>query len=623
MAEPTYNQFLDAWRAASEAERPAIEERYAAWRTTQRPDETAWNAGLRRAGLPSSMAVGALIRPMTNPTWGLGRILGGLNETPNSRAAAQERNAALARPAAAPTPPDVGDVFGLNLERAGGGERQGPQDTFNRMLGITAQAESGNRERDARGNLITSSAGAQGSMQVMPRTNTDPGFGVRPAADTSDAERARVGQDYLNAMLARYGNDPSKAWAAYNWGPGNLDRAIAQHGENWLQAAPDETKNYVASNVRQLRGAAGSTVDAGRAIGQGIFASIDPRTAMGYIPDPQRLTAPTLPNAPQRALPQDLPQYEVPDADILLAGLRAAAQVPERDNSNDAWERVQSLLQGAASGMSGGDGLGFGNLLARGGAGASAGFTGERERQRGLDAEQDAQARQMQILLAQAGIDVNMQSLAGRNQNLDRGWQSTENQNDTRFSNDTNTFNRNLAQTNLNYGTDQFNVQNTNQANLVRGQVGLGALEGQVNAQNQGTQLGIQLAQAAATPDPRQADVRIGQAIRDAGFVENDTTIAVGRALAARNSSAVLPYISQEMVQSGLYSSMLNEADVKKVDQYIQQEQPEQALAIVQQALGAVAQSPEGRTIMDSIVNDLADQGLPASSMVRAARAGQ
>lgn len=126
-----------------------------------------------------------------------------------------------------------------------------------KMVAITAQSESRNRERDENGNLITSSAGAQGKMQVMPGTNTDPGFGVKPAQDSSDAERTRVGRDYLAAMMRRYGNDPAKAWAAYNWGPGNVDAAIKKAGANYLNLAPPETQEYVKNNMLAL-GSSGS-----------------------------------------------------------------------------------------------------------------------------------------------------------------------------------------------------------------------------------------------------------------------------------------------------------------------------------------------------------------------------
>lgn len=127
------------------------------------------------------------------------------------------------------------------------------------MIPITLQSESQNQDFDARGNVLTSPAGAQGRMQVMPGTNTDPGYGVTPARDGSLEERARVGRDYLAAMMRTYGNDPAKAWAAYNWGPGNLDRATAQYGGNWLQAAPAETQQYVSQNLAALNGGGGVT----------------------------------------------------------------------------------------------------------------------------------------------------------------------------------------------------------------------------------------------------------------------------------------------------------------------------------------------------------------------------
>lgn len=146
-------------------------------------------------------------------------------------------------------PPD-----GISGEQTAG-EPADAGDMLGRMTGITAQSESGNRERLANGNLVTSPAGAQGKMQVMPGTNRSPGFGVRPAADGSDAERTRVGQDYLKAMVQRYG-DPAKAWAAYNAGPGRVDQAIKIAGQNWMSVLPAETRAYVKRNVSQLGGSA-------------------------------------------------------------------------------------------------------------------------------------------------------------------------------------------------------------------------------------------------------------------------------------------------------------------------------------------------------------------------------
>tara|TARA_R110000868_G_scaffold85384_1_gene240260 strand:+ start:113 stop:313 length:201 start_codon:yes stop_codon:yes gene_type:complete len=63
----------------------------------------------------------------------------------------------------------------------------------------------------------------------------------------------RVGREYLQKMHSRYGGDLAKMWAAYNWGPGNLDAAMQRHGDNWLTTAPAETRNYVARNLRAAR----------------------------------------------------------------------------------------------------------------------------------------------------------------------------------------------------------------------------------------------------------------------------------------------------------------------------------------------------------------------------------
>lgn len=144
-----------------------------------------------------------------------------------------------------------------------------------RMVAITAFSESRNRETDPRtGRRITSPAGAEGVMQVMPGTQRDPGFGVKPSDGTPEDD-ARVGRDYLAAMMKRYGSDPAKAWGAYNWGPGNLDAAVKAHGSEWLAHAPKETRDYVATNMAALGGAGGPTYAPRRDDLNGLYAAID------------------------------------------------------------------------------------------------------------------------------------------------------------------------------------------------------------------------------------------------------------------------------------------------------------------------------------------------------------
>lgn len=122
-----------------------------------------------------------------------------------------------------------------------------------RLQNIVLDMESKGQRYDETGKLITSPKGAQGEMQVMPKTAKDPGYGVTPAKDDSPEELARVGRDYLTAMLREYG-DVSKALAAYNAGPGAVDKAVDEAEKEgnpsaWLSKLPAETRGYVKVGV--------------------------------------------------------------------------------------------------------------------------------------------------------------------------------------------------------------------------------------------------------------------------------------------------------------------------------------------------------------------------------------
>lgn len=107
---------------------------------------------------------------------------------------------------------------------------------------------------ESRGNPnAVSPKGAMGRFQVMPATARDPGFGIRPWNGTP-TDLDRVGREYRRVMQKRYGGDVAKMWGAYNAGPGRVDQAINRHGDNWLSGLPAETQNYVAQNLRMLRG---------------------------------------------------------------------------------------------------------------------------------------------------------------------------------------------------------------------------------------------------------------------------------------------------------------------------------------------------------------------------------
>ena len=78
-----------------------------------------------------------------------------------------------------------------------------------------------------------SPTGAVGLMQLLPSTAAAPGFGVRALTGSKEEiirqlldpiTNKRIGTDYLNAMLNRYGGNIDLALAAYNAGPGKVDK---------------------------------------------------------------------------------------------------------------------------------------------------------------------------------------------------------------------------------------------------------------------------------------------------------------------------------------------------------------------------------------------------------------
>jgi hypothetical protein len=119
----------------------------------------------------------------------------------------------------------------------------GATDNIEEFLAKIKHLESRGRSLDSKGNILTSPKGAQGSMQVMPKTQVNPGFGVTPARDKSPEELERVGREYGIAMLNEF-QDPKLAAMAYNWGPANVKRWLASDRSTPI---PKETKKYAAN----------------------------------------------------------------------------------------------------------------------------------------------------------------------------------------------------------------------------------------------------------------------------------------------------------------------------------------------------------------------------------------
>lgn len=95
------------------------------------------------------------------------------------------------------------------------------------LVKAVVQAESSGNPR------AVSSAGAQGLMQLMPKTAEE--LGVHDPFDP--AQNIMGGTRYLRQLLDRYQGDRKLALAAYNWGMGNVEKRM-----NFM---PWETRDYI------------------------------------------------------------------------------------------------------------------------------------------------------------------------------------------------------------------------------------------------------------------------------------------------------------------------------------------------------------------------------------------
>lgn len=71
-----------------------------------------------------------------------------------------------------------------------------------------------------------------------------------PTASPFNQQDATIARDaYMNDLLSMFDGDIRKALAGYNWGEGNVKKAVQKYGENWDKHLPKETKGYLKKIV--------------------------------------------------------------------------------------------------------------------------------------------------------------------------------------------------------------------------------------------------------------------------------------------------------------------------------------------------------------------------------------
>lgn len=244
--------------------------------------------------------------------------------------------------------PDGTPVFGGDMSAAQGGPQVAggllgdaiPQTPRFGIMDAVEQVESGGNP------YAVSPKGALGPMQTMPGTLMNPGFGVTPARDNSVAEQRRVGQDYLNALTEKYGI--TGGLAAYNWGPGNWDRALASNNNDVsaaLSAAPQETRDYVPK-VMDLVGA-GTAAPAASRFSRPRFKPEGDASGMGAIPSGYRLTADGKSLEPVPGGPADRKNNPTP-SDLSKAEMAMRKEVTDRVKDQREVLTMYQKVQAAA-----------------------------------------------------------------------------------------------------------------------------------------------------------------------------------------------------------------------------------------------------------------------------------
>ena len=123
-----------------------------------------------------------------------------------------------------------------------------------RLMSGLARIETGGEKNPER---AESKEGALGRYQILPKTAKKPGFKIKALQTpkgtytkedilaTPQEEQLRFATDYIKYFLKKYDGHVGKALAAYNAGPGNVDKAVK--GKEML---PFETRGYLQKALK-------------------------------------------------------------------------------------------------------------------------------------------------------------------------------------------------------------------------------------------------------------------------------------------------------------------------------------------------------------------------------------
>lgn len=131
----------------------------------------------------------------------------------------------------------------------------------NKLFDSLLLTESNGQQFKADGSVVTSPKGATGIAQVMPATGPEAaklaGLPWDEARFKGDVEYNKaLGRAYFTQQLKTF-EDPAKALAAYNAGPGATRDAIAKaekagNPASWLSFLPKETQDYVPKTLGRV-----------------------------------------------------------------------------------------------------------------------------------------------------------------------------------------------------------------------------------------------------------------------------------------------------------------------------------------------------------------------------------